>query len=139
TGRRTNRPVRLIGLPLLGSSAARLLGSLAALALAALAGATPTLPLPPAFTATASDKSTGVTGAANTYRGIRREARLAFDHHTITVANATRDNRQTACRPLDDDRPLPRRVGAVDDVHVRAALARDDRLRGHDQRAVLIE
>jgi len=90
---------------------------LAALALAALAAAS-TLPLPPAFTATAAAKSTGVIGAPDAHGCIRRKARLPFDHHAIAVANAAGDDGETARRSLDDDRTLPRRIGTVDDVDV---------------------
>src|SRR4029078_13466206 len=78
--------------------------------------------------------------AAPDARGcIRRKARLPFDHHAIAVANAAGDDGETARRSLDDDRTLPRRIGTVDAVDVLPTLARDDRLRRHDERAVLVE
>jgi len=90
---------------------------LAALALAALAAAS-TLPLPPAFTATAAAKSTGVIGAPDAHGCIRRKARLPFDHHAIAVANAAGDDGETARRSLDDDGTLPGRVRTIHHIDV---------------------
>src|SRR3954469_8096392 len=140
TGRRTKRPVRLMRYAC--SAAAAPPAALTAGASLTTARATlPTLPtLALSFAATSPPATaTRVVCAANSNGRVRREARLTLDHHAVTVANSTGNDRQTASGSLDDYSTLPRRVGAIYDVDVCPALSRHDRLRRYNERTVLIE
>ena len=126
TGRRMNSPVRLIAAAALPTAAA-------------VAAALRRRRHRPASAATRRRRPYHRAPPRSAHRRVRREARLPVGHDAIAFANAARDDRQAAGRALDDDRALPRGVRLIDDVHVRAALARHDRLRRHDERAFLIE
>ena len=103
TGRRTNERREAHALPLSRHRAAR-------------RRRWPPLPPPPPPLPTATTPTTAAAARvgrpANAHGRVRREARLSFDDHTIAIANAARDDREAARRPLDDDRALTRRVGA---------------------------
>ena len=71
--------------------------------------------------------------------GAGRHARLPVGDHALALRDAARDHRDLRRRPLHRHRPLLRRVRRVDHVHVRALLARHDRLGRQDEHAVLDE
>ena len=64
---------------------------------------------------------------------------MSIDHDAFAVANSARDDGEPAGRALHGHCSLPRRVSLIDHVHVGPALAGHDRLRRHDERAVLVE